>query len=252
MAELVLKRELLTAEDPDTEVPLGDRTRNEQQLVGTLIVSEVRFVCEGLAEILAREKWIAILGSSASLVEAVPMTLALQPDCILLDAAFEAGLAAVRQLCDAAPRARIVALAIAETEQDIVSWVEAGVAGYIPRTAGVAELVMFLRDINNDRQPCSSGVAFSLLRRLGHANDGSRAHDRHFPASILTSRELQVGALIQAGLSNKEIARRLNIGLSTTKSHVHNLLGKLSLRCRGQVAARMSEIHHRPDRHPQE
>ena len=247
MAELVLKGEFLTTDDSSTAAPPGNRTRIEQRPVGTLIVSEVRFVCEGLSEILAREKWIAILGGSASLSEAVPMTRALQPDCILLDAAFAAGLAAVRQLSAAAPGVRIIALAIAETEQDIVSWVEAGVAGYIPRTAGVAELIRFLRDINNDRQPCSSGVAFSLLRRLGRVNDESPAHDRNWRASVLTNRELQVGTLIRAGLSNKEIARQLNIGLSTTKSHVHNLLGKLNLRGRGQVAARMSEISHYHD-----
>jgi DNA-binding CsgD family transcriptional regulator len=55
--------------------------------------------------------------------------------------------------------------------------------------------------------------------------------------SALTGRERQITELIRAGLSNKEIARRLNIGLSTTKSHVHNLLGKLNLQRRGQVAA---------------
>ena len=61
--------------------------------------------------------------------------------------------------------------------------------------------------------------------------------DKSRSASPLTGRERQITELISAGLSNKEIARRLNIGLSTTKSHVHNLLGKLNLQGRGQVAA---------------
>ena len=249
MTDRILTRERLTRDESNTDGSPGNGARSEQRPVGTLIVSEVRFVCEGLTEILAREKWISVLGGGANVIEAVAMTRALQPDCILLDAAFGAGPAAVRQLSDAAPGVRIIALAIAETEQDIVSWAQAGVAGYIPRTAGIAELIRFLREINNDRQPCSSGVAFSLLRRLGRANDGGPAQDRHPSAAALTDRELQVGTLIRSGLSNKEISRQLNIGLSTTKSHVHNLLGKLHLRCRGQVAARMSQINSRPDQY---
>jgi two-component system nitrate/nitrite response regulator NarL len=206
------------------------------QKCGFLIVSGIRFLSEGLAEILAREPWIAVSGVSTSLGDAISMSRALQPDFILLDAALDGGFAAVTQFRDAVPGVRVVALAIAETEQDVVSWAEAGVAGYIPRTAALAELVQLLIAINDDRQPCSSRVVFSLLRRLG-AGD-SRARDEHGSTSPLTSRELQISELITAGFSNKEIARRLNIGLSTTKSHVHNLLGKLNLQRRGQVGVR--------------
>jgi DNA-binding NarL/FixJ family response regulator len=53
---------------------------------------------------------------------------------------------------------------------------------------------------------------------------------------VLTARELQIVELIGAGLSNKDIARHLNIGLATTKSHVHNMLEKLELQRRGQIA----------------
>lgn len=56
---------------------------------------------------------------------------------------------------------------------------------------------------------------------------------------VLTPRELEIVRLIGSGLSNKEIARYLNIGLATTKSHVHNVLGKLNLQRRGQAASWM-------------
>jgi DNA-binding NarL/FixJ family response regulator len=214
-----------------------DRLNGSQQRSGFLIVSEIRFLSEGLAEILARETWIEVLGVCASLPHAVSMSRTLHPNFILLDAALDGGCAAVAEFRDAVPRARVVALAIAETEQDVVSWAEAGIDGFIPRTAGLADLVQLLSAINDGRQPCSSHVVFGLLRRLGASN--GRAHDQHRCIPPLTAREQQISELIGAGLSNKEIARRLNVGLSTTKSHVHNLLGKLNLQRRAQVAAQL-------------
>ena len=211
------------------------RVDGQPQRSKFLIVSGIRFLSEGLAEILAREPWIEISGVSTSVSDAVSTSRALLPDFILLDAALDGGLAAVAQIRDVVPRVRVVALAITETEQDVVSWAEAGIAGYIPRTAALADLVQLLVGIQDGRQPCSSRVVFGLLRRLG--SGGGRVRDKSRSASPLTGRERQITELIRAGLSNKEIARRLNIGLSTTKSHVHNLLGKLNLQRRGQVAA---------------
>jgi DNA-binding NarL/FixJ family response regulator len=79
------------------------------------------------------------------------------------------------------------------------------------------------------------------LRRLHNPpSHGSQAGEAP-PASTLTVRELQIIDLISAGLSNKDIARRLNIGVATTKSHVHNLLGKLNLQRRSQAAIWMRE-----------
>ena len=58
-------------------------------------------------------------------------------------------------------------------------------------------------------------------------------------SDTLTPRELEIVSLISAGLSNKEIARHLGIGLTTTKSHVHNVLGKLNVHRRGRVGTWM-------------
>jgi DNA-binding NarL/FixJ family response regulator len=165
------------------------------------------------------------------------MSRSLQPDFILLDAAFEGCLGAVAQFRDVNPNVRVVALAIAETEQDVVSWAEVGAAGYIPRSAGLRELVQLLFDINNGRQACSGSVAFGLLRRISVVSRCGGSCHEHPSKSCLTRRELQISTLISEGFSNKEIARKLNIGLSTTKSHVHNVLAKLNMQRRAQVAA---------------
>ena len=196
-----------------------------------LIISEIRFLCEGLAEILGRVQGIHVCGQVATLAKALAHVATNSPDIILLDAAFPGGTSAVAPLAAASPAALIIALALAETEAAVVSWAEAGVAGYIPNTASAAEVVAMIEQISRGEQPCPSRVAGSLLRRI--------ATGRPIPAQpvipVLTRRETQILRLIGDGLSNKDIARRLGITLGTTKSHVHNVLGKLSFQRRSQV-----------------
>jgi two-component system, NarL family, nitrate/nitrite response regulator NarL len=199
-----------------------------------LILSHIRFLREGLAEILARDGAFAVAGIAANVEEALVISHVVQPLITLIDAALPDGLAAARSLGKLSPHAPIVALALAETETDVIAWAEAGISGYIPCTAALEELVGFLRNILRGEQTCSTLIAGSLLRRISIATRGAAARS-HATLPVLTRREEQVIRLICGGLSNKEIARRLNIGLGTTKSHVHNLLAKLELERRGQV-----------------
>jgi DNA-binding NarL/FixJ family response regulator len=199
-----------------------------------LIVSHIRFLREGLANVLAADGAFTVAGIAAELEEALAISHIAPPQITLIDAALPDGLAAARSLGKLSPNTPIVALALAETEQDVIAWAEAGISGYIPRTAALDELAGSLRNILRGEQHCSMVVAGGLLRRISIASRGAAARS-HAALPELTPREEQVIRLICIGLSNKEIARRLNIGLGTTKSHVHNLLAKLELERRGQV-----------------
>jgi len=91
------------------------------------VVSGVRFLREGLAEILERDPLVSVVRLCANLSEAVALSPALQADVLLLDATVPDGAAAVRRALDIAPGMRIVAFAVRETEEDIIPWAEAGV-----------------------------------------------------------------------------------------------------------------------------
>src|SRR5580700_7223163 len=216
----------------------GDTCRS----VTVLIVSEIRVLREGLAEALGRDSPLAISGLSASLDEALASASELKPTIILLDAGFPNGASAIRLIQTVAPEPQVVVFAVAETEENIITWAEAGAAGYIPTTAALHDFVRLLVDIMEGKQICSGRVAAGLIRRLGGAaKSGNGLHH----AQVLTAREQEIIRLVSSGLSNKEIARKLSIELSTTKSHVHNVLGKLNLQRRGQVAfwSRENENH---------
>jgi two-component system nitrate/nitrite response regulator NarL len=206
-----------------------------------LLVWGVRFTAEGLVEILERDPSLSVVGLCTDLSEAVALSPTLHADVILLDARIPDGAAAVRRALEVAPGMRIVVSAVRETENDIVAWAEAGVIGYIPRTVALADFVPLIMDIHSGEQLCSRRVAAGLLRRIGVAarrSPGSNA----LRAPVLTKREWQAAELIRSGLSDKEIARRLNISVATTKSHVHNLLSKLNVQRRSQVADHLRQF----------
>jgi DNA-binding NarL/FixJ family response regulator len=201
-----------------------------------LLVWGVRFTGECLVELLGRDPFVSVVELCADISEAVVLAPALQADIVLLDARMPEGAGAVRRALDIAPGMRVVVSSVRETEDEVVAWAEAGAIGYIPRTTPLGDFVRLIIEIHNGEQVCSGRVAAGLLRRIAHTTIGNPRRNGLVAISALTRRERQTAELIKSGLSDKEIARRLNISLATTKSHVHNVLGKLSLRRRSEVA----------------
>jgi DNA-binding NarL/FixJ family response regulator len=222
-------------------MPMAD----SEQSPKVLLLSAVRLLSEGLAQALQRNNAASTLQLCLDLEEALTSIARFAPDIVLLDAALPEGPQAVGRILVVAPQVKVVVFAVAETSDNIITWAEAGVAGYIPRTAALAEVAPLLVAIMRGQQPCSAGVAAGLLRRLRVTMHTGPNGSELTPLPALTLREMQVIELIGIGLSNKEIARRLNIGLGTTKSHVHNLLAKLKIQRRAQAALWL-HARHRP------
>jgi len=199
-----------------------------------VIASEVRFLRESLGEVLGRVESLSVVGYGADLGQTLRISRDLRPDMVLLDAAMRDGPAAVRSLRAIRAGLQIVAFAVSESVDAVLAWAEAGVAGYIPNTAAMSDLHALVAEISAGRQTCSPLVAAGLLQRV--ATTAVEPATQACGPLTLTPRELEIVRLISTGLSNKEIARQLNIGLATAKSHVHNVLGKLNVRRRGQVA----------------
>jgi DNA-binding NarL/FixJ family response regulator len=231
--------------EPDRLLPRAIPVPKPDTRLGVLVVSEIRLLGEGLTQALGRDEVVKMFQPSADLANALARIPELHPDIVLLDAAISSGPTSIGRILSAAPQVRVVVFAVAETTEDIIAWVEAGVAGYIPRTTALSDVAQLLAAIMRNEQACSARVAAGLIRRLRSVVSTARGRGESRTLPTLTAREMQVIELISAGLSNKDIARRLNIGVATTKSHVHNLLGKLKLQRRGQVAPWMRDLRPR-------
>lgn len=203
--------------------------------VRALVASDIRLYREGLMERLGRVPSLQVVGSATDLASTVDAARELAPDIVLLDLAMPSGLTAVRELRDAAS-AKVVVLGVREAESDVVECAEAGVAGYVTRDASLRELVEVVESVARGEMVCSPRIAALLLHRVAEAA-GSRDSGDH--ARRLSQRELEVAALIDEGLSNKEIAGRLSIELATVKNHVHNILDKLEVHSRTDAAAQL-------------
>jgi two-component system, NarL family, nitrate/nitrite response regulator NarL len=209
-----------------------------------LIVSDVRVVQEGLRAVLGRHDGIDVV-STADTRCARDQSTRLQPDVVLFDAARQDSYEPVKDLVAAASGSRVVAFGVKETDAEILALAAAGTAGYIRDGAASADLVRILERVMCDELPCSPRAAASLYRLVATLSPGSGAgySNAHRICTVpLSRRELQIAHLIDCGLTNKDIARRLGIEAATVKNHVHNICEKLSVHSRGQALARIRAI----------
>jgi DNA-binding NarL/FixJ family response regulator len=131
--------------------------------------------------------------------------------------------------------AKVVGMSNPESELEIIAYAEAGVSSFVAAEDSLADLIVVLRRTAQGEVLCSPRVAATLLNRLRMLTPANAGDAR----ARLTSRELQIIELIDEGLPNKQIARRLSIQPSTVKNHVHKILEKLDASCRSEAAARV-------------
>jgi two-component system, NarL family, nitrate/nitrite response regulator NarL len=201
-----------------------------------IVAARVRLYREGLAALLAREEGVEVLGTSGDSEELVALAAALEPDVVLLDPALPGGREVIREL--ALERdVPVVAVGCAGGDDEVIACAEAGATGVLSADASDAEVLAAITGAADGEALCSPQMAGVLLRRVAALASGAPS-----PSSPLTTRELQVVKLIDEGLSNKQIAEELEIGLSTVKHHVHHILEKLDVARRSEAVARLRQI----------
>lgn len=207
-------------------------SRERRHSVALLV--DVRLYRDGLITALESRGEIEVVASAPVAPAALGLLATQRPDIVLLELAAARRPAVVHDILNAVPATRIVALAIADEEVDPLACAEAGAAGYVSSEASIDDLVATIVRVASGEFPCTPRVASLLAQRIS----ALAAPIRELNVA-LTARERQIVRLIDAGLSNKEIAQRLGIVVSTVKNHVHNILNKTQASRRAQAAARM-------------
>lgn len=198
-----------------------------------LIVDDHPLMRKGLAQLLALEPDLDVVGEASSGQEALGLVPGLAPDMVILDLNMAGmnGIQTLKALREAGCTARITIYTVSDNHDDLSRALRAGADGYLLKDMEPESLLDALREIIEGQLTVSSQLTSAMARALRY-NTETPSID----LSMLTERERQILELIAEGQSNKRIARCLDIAEATVKVHVKHLLKKLNMRSRVEAA----------------
>lgn len=234
----------LTSQRP--RLPHGDRivsrTATQPLLsvvtrsVPLFLIEDNRLLRDGLSAMLSAHG-LSVVATARSGEEALREVARVKPQLVLLDSALGDRDSArfVKEVRDAFPDVKVIVMGLLPAHEDFVEFVKAGVAGFILKDATIDVFVATILSVADGVSVLPSMMAGTLFSHVA-AQALARGRRGVKAAVRMTVRERQVIESIADGLSNKEIADRLDIATHTVKSHVHNILEKLALHTRLEVA----------------
>jgi two-component system, NarL family, nitrate/nitrite response regulator NarL len=206
--------------------------------ISLLLIEDNRLLREGIAAMLNEQPDLSVVATAPGGDGVLPLVRDAKPQLVLLDSALgeHDSLRLLEAVKEASPEIRVIVMDLLPAPQDIVEFVAAGCSGFILKDATLDDFVSTIRSVAQGipvLPPPLTSTIFSHVAQHALRRDPGTVRE----AVSMTRREREVIALIGEGLSNKEIAARLHIAIHTVKSHMHNVLEKLALQSRLQVAA---------------
>jgi DNA-binding NarL/FixJ family response regulator len=204
--------------------------------VPVFLIEDNRLLRDGLSAMLSAQG-LSVLATARSGEEALREVARVKPQLVLLDSALGDRDSAkfVKEVREAFPEVKVIVMGLLPAHEDFVEFVKAGVAGFILKDATIEVFVATILAVADGVSVLPSMMTSTLFSHVA-AQALSRGRRGAKAAVRMTARERQVIESIADGLSNKEIADRLRIATHTVKSHVHNILEKLALHTRLEVA----------------
>jgi two-component system response regulator DevR len=211
------------------------------KVVRTLLVDDHEVVRLGLAALLEDVAGVTIVGEAGSGIEALRACERLAPDLVLLDIRLpdQSGVEVCQHITQHWPHIRVIILTSFADDDLIAEAILAGAAGYVLKQVGNQELLRAIEAVRQGKALLDPQVTQRMLQRM-------RRSERLLDAGAfreLSKREIEVLLLVAEGKSNQEIAEALTVTEKTVRNHVSNLLEKLDLRNRVELAT-YAVTHH--------
>ena len=206
-------------------------------MIRVLLVNEIRLMSNVIAATLEDESDIQVVGSATTIEQA--LDLAANCDVVLISTRLphEGALELIRALNEEYPEVKSLVLGLAESEEEILQYIEVGARGYVLKDDSVQELLRNIRAASSGEAMISPEIAAALMNRVNELAQVF-AEAAAIPDAVdLTPREHEVLQLIGQDLTNQEIADQLVIEVGTVKNHVHRILQKLNVNSRQDAAA---------------
>ena len=185
---------------------------------------------EGVVRSLAAVDDLQVVGQASDAAGALKLVQQQLPDVALLDVTMPGGgIRAARDISTAAPATRIVMLTVSEDDDDLLAAMKAGARGYSLKGVSADELARVIRSVHAGDVYVAPSLAWGVLREMSKPRPSD-------PLAELSVREREVLELLGQGLSNQEIAHRLELAEKTVKHYMTNILDKLQVRSRVEAA----------------
>jgi RNA polymerase sigma factor (sigma-70 family) len=207
-----------------------------------LLVDDHTLFRRGIESLLASRQGIKVVGDAADGCEAITLAKETMPDVILMDIDMPGcdGLEATRQIKRELPHVKIVMLTVSDDDDKLFEAIKSGARGYLLKDLEAYQLFDMLESIRRGEAPLSGLVAARILEEFTQSKLDSPQEPEpavvHTATDELSAREIEVLELVVDGKTNKEIAEALVITENTVKNHLSNILDKLHLQNRIQLA----------------
>jgi two-component system nitrate/nitrite response regulator NarL len=204
--------------------------------IRVLLVDDHILFRKGLISLLSTRDDIEIVGECGDGAEAVDRAREIMPEVVLMDIRMPglSGIDATRRITAEMPHVKVVMLTVSEEDGDLFEAIRSGARGYLLKNIEPADLYHLVRAVAAGEAALSPAVASKILEEYGRAQ--TRECEDTAQEAVPTEREREILGLLMDGLGNKEIAQRLCISESTVRNHLHNVLYKLHLENRVQLA----------------
>jgi DNA-binding NarL/FixJ family response regulator len=218
-----------------------------------LIADDHALVREGMRAMLASEPNLEVVGEAENGREALELCRELRPDLILMDVRMPEmdGMAATRVIKGEYPSTSVLIVTTHESPEYLMDAIRAGAAGYVLKDSTKQQLLNAVHRVINGESPLNQELAMQLLQRL--TVEENQRHTAPLPESVrkrqeetlaepLTDREIEILRLLALGKTNRQLAQDLRVSLSTVKTYMQRVIGKLGVSDRTQAAVRAAEL----------
>lgn len=202
-----------------------------------LLIEDNRLLRDGIFSILKPHKDIVIIAASGDGKNTLVKIKQLKPNIVLLDLGLRSqnSLHVVEVVKKDFPLAKIIIMDLAPVQADILQYVKAGANGFILKDASLNDFLITIRTVSEGATVLPPLLVNSLFSQIvDHAVREGKLKLKE--AIRMTNREREVIELLGDGLSNKEISQKIHVSTYTVKSHIHNIMEKLALHTRLEIA----------------
>ena len=200
--------------------------------VRIILADDHRIILEGLEQLFRREKDFEVIGTATNGEDALAAVRSKKPDVLVLDINMPKGngLWVLKSVHTEKLKTRVVLLTATLDDDEVLEAMQSGVSGLVLKEAAAVNLVDTVRRVQRGERALEPMLVSRALERLSQREEAKKL------VEVLSKRETEIVKMVAAGLRNKEIAMKLNIGEGTVKTHLHTIYEKLGVHGRVELA----------------